>query len=702
MNSPLFFNDKRAAIVREKLEKEKDPSVKLTHTLDLALELLRGGHTGEALNVFSALDQFITRNNVPMPPDTRKYVYSNFAIAFMRHGEIQNCVENHNHESCIIPIAGDGIHQATMGSENAVKQYEAIQAAFPDDLESKYLMNLAYMTLGKFPREVPKKYLVNPGWFANSYKITHFDDIAPKLGLNRRGHAGGSVIDDFNNDGWLDIVITSWGPTDPLLLYINNGNGTFSDQTQAYGLAGQVASLHLNKADYNNDGYVDLFIMRGAWYQKNGDVQSTLMMNTGKGHFEDVTMQSGLHHMAASQAAAWSDYNLDGWVDLVIANESQSGYDRGFELYINQQDGTFRQEAQKWGLTKNSFYKGCTATYANDDKYPDVYFSSLMEGNFLYINTDDGQGGRKFVPAQTSTSLNAPLRSFPCWTFDVNNDGNEDLFVSSYDNWITPVNYWMQSKMNQVDPGILPKLYLNKGNMQYEEVGRKMGLHEVAFTMGCNYGDINTDGYPDFYLATGNPAYQSLVPNKMYLNIDGQRFEDVSYIGGFANIQKGHGVSFGDLDHDGDEDIYVVMGGAFDGDFFFNMLFENPNEKNNHWVVLSLEGTEANRSAIGARVMVSVQENGKERKIYNTVSNGASFGGNSFALEVGLRQATSINRIHVQWPCKDCPDQEFTGLQINKAYKLIQGNPTPQVLPYTAVKMGGGSSQALSGQDNTH
>ena len=95
-----------------------------------------------------------------------------------------------------------------------------------------------------------------------------------------------------------------------------------------------------------------------------------------------------------------------------------------------------------------------------------------------------------------------------------------------------------------------------------------MGLNEVAYTMGCNFGDINTDGFLDFYLATGNPLYQSLVPNKMYLNMEGQQFEDVSYSGGFANIQKGHGVGFGDLDHDGDEDLYVVIGGAYDGDSF--------------------------------------------------------------------------------------------------------------------------------------
>jgi len=172
----------------------------------------------------------------------------------------------------------------------------------------------------------------------------------------------------------------------------------------------------------------------------------------------------------------------------------------------------------------------------------------------------------------------------------------------------------------------------------------------------------------------------------MYLNMEGKRFEDVSYSGGFANIQKGHAVSFGDLDHDGDEDIYVVIGGAFDGDAFYNCLFENPNENNNNWITLKLTGTTANRPAIGARVSISVQENGKERKIYRTVTSGASFGANSLNLEVGIRKATSINNVTVQWPCKDCPDQVFTGLEINKAYLLTQDQRDASPMEYNYMK----------------
>jgi hypothetical protein len=171
----------------------------------------------------------------------------------------------------------------------------------------------------------------------------------------------------------------------------------------------------------------------------------------------------------------------------------------------------------------------------------------------------------------------------------------------------------------------------------------------------------------------------------MYLNMEGKKFEDVSYSGGFANIQKGHAVSYGDWDHDGDEDIYVVIGGGYEGDMFYNCLFENPNEHKNNWVVLKLVGTTANKAAIGARVALSVQEDGKERKIYRSVTSGASFGANSLLLEVGLRKATAINNITIQWPCKDCPDQVITGFEINKAYTITQDQSTPASIAYEKV-----------------
>ncbi len=685
MKVNITFNSERARLIKARLDKEKDPTKQLNLTIEYATELLKSGDAKQSTEVYQKVLDFVVQNKLPLDSASKRNLLSSVGIAYMRLGEIQNCVQNHNQHSCYIPIKGDGVHQLPYGSREAIKIYEQILKEFPKDLETQYLLNLAYMTLGEYPDKVPSAFRIDPSWYKSKVNIEPFQDIAPDLGLNRNSHAGGVIMDDFTNDGWQDIIITDWNPHSPLIFYVNNGDGSFTDQTKNYNLDGYMSGLNLNQVDFNNDGWLDIFIMRGAWFSTEGDIPPTLLMNTGKGKFVDVTIKAGITKVGATQTSAWTDIDLDGWIDLVVAHESlPQKYERGIDVYLNKKDGTFAYVSSEYGLNRNSFFKGVVATYANNDKYPDLYFSSLGEGTFLYLN-QGAMGQKGFVQAGPSSNIGQPQRCFPSWSFDYDNDGNEDLFTSSYTNDGTPALHWVLSHMGKADPGLLPKLFHNKGNAVYEEVGQKMGLTEIAFTMGCNFGDINTDGYLDFYLSTGNPAYQSVVPNKMYLNMDGKKFEDVSYSGGFANIQKGHGVAFGDPDHDGDEDMYVVIGGAYDGDSFFNCFYENPNEHNNNWVVLKLTGKSANRAAIGARVAISVQEGGKERKIYRMVSSGASFGANSLNLEVGLRKATTINNVTVQWPCKDCPDQVFTGLEINKAYLLTQDETSPAPIPYNKV-----------------
>lgn len=684
---PYSFNKEKVAIYLNKLNAEPDPFKKVNLQLQYAYELLLAGNIHESLKQYGEATMFIATNQMAIGPKEKRDLYSTLAIAFMRQGEIENCVQNHNHQSCFLPISGDGVHQLQDGSRKAIQYFEFLLADVPNDLETIYLLNVAYMTLGEYPDKVPEQWRIDPSLFSNKVKMTPLKDIAPALGVNENNLAGGVVMDDFNNDGWPDIVTTAWHYNTPAKFYLNNGDGTFTDQTEAVGLGGQMGCLNLNQTDFNNDGWLDLYLMRGAWYGDNGDIPNTLMMNNGDGTFVDVTISAGLTKFSPTQTSAWADFNLDGWLDLIVANESFPDLLKGLDLYINQQDGTFAHQSNEYGLTQNEFFKGCVASDVNNDGYPDIYLSNLSGETLLLIN-QGAKGESKFIPAQGANNPKGPTKSFPCWSFDYDNDGNEDLFVSAFSNEDSPGTMWMKCHTGNFDRNFLPKLNHNKGGGVFEEVGQNMGLNEVAFTMGCNFGDINSDGFLDFYLTTGNPLYQSLVPNKMYLNMEGKKFEDVTYSCAVGNVQKGHGVSFGDIDRDGDEDIYVVIGGAYDGDGFYNCLFENPNQDKNNWVVLKLEGQTANKAAVGARVAISVQEKGKERMIYRTVTSGASFGANSLNLEVGLRKAQKINHVTVQWPCKDCVEQQFTGINLKKAYVLTQNQSEAKLMEYSAVKMG--------------
>lgn len=220
----------------------------------------------------------------------------------------------------------------------------------------------------------------------------------------------------------------------------------------------------------------------------------------------------------------------------------------------------------------------------------------------------------------------------------------------------------------------LPRLYHNNGNNTFTDVSKTYGVDHVNYTMGCNFGDIDNDGWLDFYLGTGAPEFTSIVPNKFYHNIGGIKFEDITYATNTGHIQKGHGVAFADIDNDGDQDIYEVMGGAFEGDRFRNVLFENNSNTGNHWIRLKLEGVTSNRMAVGARIMIKVkQADGSSQNFYHTVSTGGSFGSKPLRLEAGLGNAASIEEIEIKWPNSKHTIDIITNVPMDTVIKLKEG-----------------------------
>ena len=159
--------------------------------------------------------------------------------------------------------------------------------------------------------------------------------------------------------------------------------------------------------------------------------------------------------------------------------------------------------------------------------------------------------------------------------------------------------------------------------------------------------------------------------------------------GGFGHLQKGHAIAFADLDLDGDQDVYANMGGAYTGDVYWNALFANPGH-GNHWLKLRLVGTESNRSAIGARLKVTVTTPGGGRTLHRTVNSGGSFGSTPLRQEIGLADATKIDRVEVFWPTTG-QRQTFTGLALDSAYTITEGQDRaePVTLKPTPFKKGG-------------
>jgi hypothetical protein len=209
-----------------------------------------------------------------------------------------------------------------------------------------------------------------------------------------------------------------------------------------------------------------------------------------------------------------------------------------------------------------------------------------------------------------------------------------------------------QEALNQL-PSDLSKIYLYHNNHDgtFTDVTDAMGLDKPVFAMGANFGDIDNDGWLDMYLGTGNPDFASLVPNRMFKNIGGKRFADITIAARVGNLQKGHGVSFADIDNDGDQDIFTRVGGAYASDGYFNSLYLNPGQDTcNNWIGVLLRGTKANRSAIGAEIEVRVTENGVRRSVFMDVNSGGSFGCNPLRKEIGIGRAKQIDELVIRWP----------------------------------------------------
>jgi hypothetical protein len=659
-----FQNRRRAEILRKRLATRLPTKVEVDTRLEMALEYLRAGESEIAVAEFQAAAPIIEKLDGSELLRSEWLLDRFLGLAYMRLGEQQNCIARHTTASCLLPLEKEGLHEIVHGSSNAVRYLTRALRRNPQDPETGWLLNLAYMTLGQYPQALPRAWLVPPKAFESDYDIKRFPDVAEECGVAVVGLAGGVAMEDFDNDGDLDLMVSSWGLRDQIRYFANTGSGKFVERTKEAKLTGIVSGLNLIHADYNNDGFRDVLVLRGAWRRKEGAHPNSLLRNNGDGTFSDVTEAAGLLSFHPTQTGTWFDFNGDGHLDLFIGNESSAGNPHPCELYRNNGNGSFTECAEAAGVNVVGFVKGVVSGDYDNDGWPDLYLSHFQEPNNLFRN----MGGKRFEEVTASAGVAEPVDSFPCWFWDYDNDGDLDLFVSSY-SYEASIDKVAADYMRLENPGEVPRLYRNNGDGTFTDVAKPMQLNRVLVTMGCNFGDLDNDGWLDFYAGTGDPTLSSLMPNRMFRNDAGKVFQDVTTSGGFGHVQKGHGIAFGDVDNDGDQDVFAVLGGAYEGDGFQRTLFRNPGHGNN-WVTLRLQGTKSNRDAIGARVEVRMPE----RTIYRTISTGGSFGSESLQEEIGLGSATRIEAITIQWPLPNKPRQTFTNVPINTVVSIREGD----------------------------
>lgn len=676
---------------------------------DLGREELQLGNEQRSLEhsgaAFSLLPQVENLLRADLPIRLRFQL----GVSHLRVGETQNCCLRANPDSCILPIREGGIHTEPEGSRQAIRFFTQVLERSASDsiayLESRWLLNIAHMTLGTYPEGVPRAYLIPTKTFQSDAPFPRFRNIAADLGLDTFNLAGGACADDFNNDGYLDLVVSTWDPAEQMRFFVNKGDGSFADRTREAGLSGLLGGINLLQADYDNDGYVDLLVLRGGWLGDSDRHPNSLLRNNGDGTFSDVTFLAGLGEVHfPTQTASWADFDNDGDLDLYIGNEStRKGIflpqplgevedDRlpfPCQLFRNNGDGSFSDVARQAGVTNNRWTKGVVWADYDGDRYPDLYVSNFWEPNRLYRNNRDGT----FTDVAGKLDVTGPMASFPAWFWDYDNDGIQDLYVSAY---MTEVADLASASLGLSFDTELPRLYRGDGAGGFEEVSRKLHLDRPSAPMGSNFGDLDNDGYLDFYLGTGTPDYHDLMPNLMYRSLEGKRFADVSIAGGFAHLQKGHGVVFADFDHDGDQDIFEQMGGSYAGDKYADALYENPGF-GNHWIAVQLVGTRSNRSAIGARIRLEVEEEGEARTIFKTVNSGGTFGANPLRQTIGLGRASKIARLEVFWPTSG-DTQVFQDVPADRFIRIVEGEGRYRRLSLPKFVFGGrGESKEQAG-----
>ena len=477
----------------------------------------------------------------------------------------------------------------------------------------------------------------------------------PKYLVETMGGGGGFI--DYNGDGLLDIYLVCYSQTPQPAgasnlrdaLYRNNGDGTFTDVTEKAGLSNSMRGMGLAVADYDNDGWPDMYI--------TGYGASKLHRNNGNGTFTDVTRRAGVDNALWGTSSAFFDYDNDGYLDLYVCNYLtydetnlpctfydgkpycliQNFKGSSSRLFHNNRDGTFTDVSDRAGIT-NPKGKGLgvlALDYDNDGRM-DIFQANDAAANFLFHNNGDGTFSETALAAGVAYDPNGSARGgMGVDAEDLDGDGYLEIFVANFS-------------------GQTNALFHNDTGGLFTETTNKLGLGAISIPMsgfGARFFDYNNDGLTDLFVLNGHPfePIQKFFPETTYaeppflFENTGQGFREVAAEHG-APLKKfyaGRGLAVGDYDNDGDSDLLLINVGEPP------VLLRNDGGNRNHWLGIRLIGTSSNRDGVGAHVTVT---SGGKRRTKQRLGGTSYCSASDPRLLFGLGANAKIDEVEVRWP----------------------------------------------------
>jgi len=482
--------------------------------------------------------------------------------------------------------------------------------------------------------------------------------LAPGIKYLIETMGGGGGFLDYNNDGLLDIYLVSYSQTpqpDPKArlrdaLYRNNGDGTFTDVTEAAGINNSMLGMGLASGDYNNDGFADIYV--------TGYGASRLYRNNRDGTFTDVTDKAGVNNKMWGASAAFFDADADGHLDLFVSNyldfdpASRVPCDffegrpycyiakfRGLPpvLYRNNRDGTFTDVSAKAGVAGHRAKGlGVVAFDYNNDGRTDIFQANDSDPNFLFRNDGNWTFSEVAFEAECALDPNGAARGgMGVDAEDLDGDGHQDIFVTNFSQQTNA--FWR-----------------NNGDGTFAETTYELGLGKVSLPFsgfGTRFLDYNNDGLVDLFVLNGHPfePIQKVFPETTYaeppllFENTGKAFREVAAQHGAA-LRKhylGRGLAVGDYDNDGDPDLLLMNAGEPP------VLLRNDGGNHNNWLGVKLVGGKSGRDAVGARVAIKVAASRRSKQLLGGTSY---FSASDTRLLFGLGGAGKVDELEVRWP----------------------------------------------------